>query len=231
MLPIVWFTIFNSAAIPQMTATINTPLFTAEQQWSMLEATVRLSAGDDRPPYSTGICVATRNGAVYILTANHSVPPGEVRKYDFFNRQTYPRPTESSIDYETVLRVPESDFALVKVVINQANTGKVRLARFADKPTKFPHQALGIGCPGGAAPMIRLDSILSRQYVKREVGNAFFWETAVGPSGGMSGGPLFDRQGRVLGICSAVSASRGYFTHLDEILAALKRHGHAWIYE
>ena len=38
-------------------------------------------------------------------------------------------------------------------------------------------------------------------------------------------GSLIERDGKVIGICSATQAGRGYYIHLDEIQAALKRSG------
>ena len=74
--------------------------------------------------------------------------------------------------------------------------------------------------------------VLARRVVRRPGGAlGVFWETESAPVGGMSGGPLLDREGAVIGVCSAVSLAngRGYFTHADEILAALAGSDHRWL--
>jgi hypothetical protein len=50
------------------------------------------------------------------------------------------------------------------------------------------------------------------------------------PVGGMSGGPLLDARGRVIGVCSAAKPDGpGYYAHLDEVLAGLKSQGYGWL--
>jgi hypothetical protein len=53
----------------------------------------------------------------------------------------------------------------------------------------------------------------------------FHWQTETPPDNGRSGGGLFDRDGRLAGVCVANQEGRGYYLHLDEIHAALKRQG------
>ena len=63
-----------------------------------------------------------------------------------------------------------------------------------------------------------------------DVPEAFFWQTAAKPEKGRSGGPLLDADGRVIGICAATQDEKGYFTHLDEILAGLKTAKYEWLW-
>jgi hypothetical protein len=73
--------------------------------------------------------------------------------------------------------------------------------------------------------------VLGRRLVRRPGGLRFFWETEGKPVGGMSGGPLLDRAGAVIGVCSAadLGTGRGYFSHADEVLAAVAEAGHRWL--
>lgn len=231
------FVLACSLAWPQLAApagpaaTVATPLMAPEAQWALLAATVRIAAGEGQPPFATGVCVGSRTGVVYLLTANHSVPKGEARSYEFFDKKSYPVAVDVQFDGDVALRMPECDLALVKIVLGRDDTPTVPLAKLKERPNRFPAVALAIGCPDGAAPQVRLEKVVGKRFVRRDEGLAFFWETAGAPRGGMSGGPLFDTSGRLLGICTAVQAGQGYYTHLDEILATLKRNGFGWIAE
>jgi hypothetical protein len=46
---------------------------------------------------------------------------------------------------------------------------------------------------------------------------------------GRSGGPLVDKRGLLIGVCSGVSKDKAYFCHIDEINAFLERNGFDWL--
>jgi len=216
-----------SAASP----TVDTLLMTPEAQWGLVAATVRVAAGAGQPPFGTAVCLAARGGVAYLLTASHAVPRGEARSYEFFTRASYPKPADTVFEGEVTLRLPECDLALVKVPLGREDLATVRLARLGERPRRFPTPALAVGCPGGEPPAVRLEQLAGRRLVHRPEGNGFFWESATAPQGGMSGGPLFDAEGRLLGVCAAAQGGQGYYTHTDEILAGLKRFGYGWLTE
>ena len=86
-----------------------------------------------------------------------------------------------------------------------------------------------LGLTDGAMT-VRVDRVGSKQAIRPpDRGLTFYWETDHLPERGRSGGPLLDGHGRVIGLCEAARGSHGYYTHLDEILAALKRGGHGWL--
>jgi len=209
--------------------TAATPRVADDAQWDLVAATVRVSAGAGVPPFGAAVCVGTRGGVAYLLTAEHVVPRGDARSYEFFSRVTYPKPAEILFAGEVALRLPECDLALVKVTPVFVAPGVVPFARLDQRPRRFPVPALAVGCPDGDAPAVRLEALTGRKLVRRPEGNGVFWEAAGIPRGGMSGGPLFDAGGRLLGICAATQDGQGYFTHADELLAGLTRHGYGWL--
>ena len=215
-------------SLPGPTPTVETPLMTADAQWALVAATVRVAAGAGRPPFGTAVCVGARGGASFLLTASHVVPAGEARSYELFARASYPAPSEVLFEGDVVLRLPECDLALVKVT-PAGDLPAVPLARLDQRPRRFPVAALALGCPDGDAPAVRREVLTGRRLMKRPEGNGVFWETAGSPRGGMSGGPLVDGAGRLLGVCAASRDGQGYSTHADEILAGLKRHGYGWL--
>ena len=105
------------------------------------------------------------------------------------------------------------------------------LAGPGERPKHFPFGAVSVGCPTGETPLTRAEKVVAKRAARRPEGAiAFFWELAERPVGGMSGGPLLDAKGCVIGVCSAAErGGLGYFAHLDEVLAGLKRHGYGWL--
>lgn len=202
----------------------------ADRQWAAVEAVARVSAGDEPGPVATAVCVGVRGGDAYLLTADHVTPAGQARQYEFFTRRSYPRPAFVLVGSGVVVRVPGSDLALVKVPLTGSERpGVLALAPAFDRPKRFPVDGGAVGCPDGLPPLVRAERIVGKPFVRRSDGDGFFWRTARAPQPGMSGGPLLDAAGRVIGVCAAARGAGGYYTHLDEMHAALKRAGYGWL--
>ena len=209
--------------------TVETALMSADAQWRLVAATARVAAGAGTPPLGAAVCVGSRGGAAYLLTAEHLVPRGEARRYEFFTRATYPVAAETLTESEVVLRLPECDLALVKVTPTAGEVPAVPLARLDQRPRHFPAVTLALGCPDGGPPSVRLERLTGRKLVRRPQGDGTFWEAAGVPRRSLAGGPLVDSAGRLLGVQAAAQDGRSTFTHADEILAGLKRHGYGWL--
>jgi hypothetical protein len=68
--------------------------------------------------------------------------------------------------------------------------------------------------------------VIGKRLVRRPEGSGVFhWQTEQPPDQGRSGGGLFDRAGRLVGVCVANQEGRGYYLQLDEVHAALRRQG------
>ena len=211
---------------PIVVSTVLSP----DAQWAALQATVRIGSGANSGPVATAVCVRVKNGYAYLLTSNHTVPKGEVKTFEFFTKESYPKSDSTINSGDIILRLPECDVALVKVVVGPLGVPSIPLAGPNQRPKKFPFAAVAIGCPEGDPVRARAERITAKKLVRKaDETIAFFWEADKAPVGGMSGGPLIDENGRVIGLCTAAQSGQGYYTHLDEILAGLKRNGYGWL--
>jgi len=202
----------------------------SEAQWNAVAACPRVATIARSGRVGTGVTVAVRDGAAYVLTAEHVVPGVEDRLVEFFNKDSYPKPASQHKAVEVVKQWTDPDLALLKVEVGKGPIPALRLAGPGERPKRYPFAALSVGCTEGAAPTCRTERVLARRPVRRPNEVAFFWELQTPSIAGRSGGPLLDRDGRVIGICVALQSGRGYFSHLDEIQAVLKRDDLDWLW-
>ncbi|HET6575336.1 MAG TPA: serine protease [Fimbriiglobus sp.] len=205
-------------------------LIPPEKRWAAVAGCVRVSSGGDAGVVGAAACVGYKDGFAYLLTANHAVPKTEGRKFEFYTQESYPEAAQSAVGGEVVVRLPDADVALVKIKVED-RPAMLPLAGPGERPKHFPFAAVSVGCPAGEVPLTRAEKVVAKRAARRpEGGIAFFWELADRPIGGMSGGPLLDAKGRVIGVCSAAKPDgAGYFAHLDEVLAGLKHDGYGWL--
>ena len=201
-------------------------------RWSALAAVARVSSGEQAGPVAAAVCVGRKGPDAYLLTAGHALPKGQARKFEFFTRESYPEPGASLIGSDVVVRLDGPDVVLVKVPVAGKPPSVLPLAGVGKRPKRFPAASVSLGCPDGSPPVFRAETLTGKKMVRRDGAEpAYFWETAAAPVGGMSGGPLVDAAGRVIGVCTAASDGRGYFAHVDEIQAGLKQSGFGWLLE
>lgn len=206
---------------------------TAEQQWEALEACPRILTLSGSGGSATGVVLKVRAGYAYLLTAQHATPDADEREVQFFTRTSYPNPARKYRGVEVLKRWEQPDLALMKVTLGPDDALPVLpLAPVGHRPKRFPVEALSVGCSEGRPPTCRSELVIAKRPARRpNNGIAFFWELAVPPLPGRSGGPLLDGDGMVIGICAAAQYGRGYYTHLDEIQAVLARDGFDWLWK
>lgn len=196
-------------------------------------ACCRVLNGADRVNAGTAVCVGHKGGAAYLLSAAHAIPADQAQTFQFFAAEGDAEPARQLRGGDILHRWTDQDLVLIRLPVEGEPLPELPLAAKGKRPKRFPAAAGAVGCPGGKPPAFRPEVVLARQLVRRPSGGlGFFWETESAPVGGMSGGPLLDAGGAVIGICSAagLTAGRGYYTHADEILAALAETEHGWLF-
>ncbi len=211
--------------------TVGAAKLPAELRWATIAGCVRVTTGENPGKFASAVCVGVRDEYAYLLSSAHAIPKDAARVYEFFARDSYPTPVRTIVGGEIVLWLAEPDLALVKVPIGRDPVSVLKLAGPGKRPKRYPFDAVSVGCPDGVTPVCRAERVLAKKLVRRPGDTvAIFWEAEQAPAPGMSGGPLVTLDGRVIGVCAAASEGRAYFTHADEILAALKTAGYGWLF-
>ena len=214
-------------------------ILSTESQWAAALACPRVSVKARNETEGTGVVVGVKDGFGYVLTADHVIPLDGVL-IRFASRETYPEwdPKRPVREADVVERWPDSDLALLRFTVREGEKiPQLPLAGPGQRPKTYPVPVWTVGLsdvPGVAAPTkavtVRVDRVGAKQAIHPPGrGLTFYWETDQPPESGRSGGPLLDEKGRVIGLCEAARGSHGYYTHLDEILAALKKGGYGWL--
>jgi S1-C subfamily serine protease len=199
-------------------------------QEAAVTATVRIT-GLGRSKEGSGVLIRRQGPYAYVLTAAHVVGKERFVEVATFSAKSYPKPAKTYRGAEVLARDPRSDLAVLRVAAREAPPGVLSLAPKSAAPRGKDFPALATGCDPSGAPTPEVEVVKAARMVRKpgEEGKALCWETATGQAGGRSGGPLLDRQGRLIGIASGVSGGQGYYVHLDEIHAFLRRNALDWL--
>lgn len=208
--------------------TVESEQFSAEQQRQALAATVRIVL-PQHGGEGTGVIVARRETMAFILTANHVVDTDQAVSIQTFTDVSYPKPS-ASVAAEVWERWPNEDLALLRTIVaTPPSCLRICPEPLAPKGDKFP--VLAVGCTNGSEPTCLIDTLKGSRVVAKPDGTrASFWMAGQIPAIGRSGGPLIDRRGYVVGICSGRARGNGFYTQLTEIHKALANRGLAWVY-
>lgn len=204
-------------------------VLSADAQWRTIPACLRVVGKDGS--FGSAFVIGHKGNDAYVLTAAHVVS-GFRGEFQSFTPASHPLAAEVYHDYEVLFREEKPDIALVRVRVKENRLPELKLAGPGQRPKRFPFAAVSVGGPFGGAPAARAETVLGK-YLKldRDRPEGLFWQVAKPPDKGRSGGPLLDAEGRVIGICAADMGEKGYFTHHDEILAALKARGYDWLWK
>jgi hypothetical protein len=124
------------------------------------------------------------------------------------------------------------DLALLQIITRDKMPAHTRLCEPKQVPTGKSFSALAVGCIGAGPPTLGTRTVLqSRRIHFGDQVDMLAWLVEIAQPEGYSGGPLFDPEGRLLGIASGTSGGRGYYCHVDEIRAFLIAQDLKWLVE
>lgn len=216
--------------VPGQIETVESADYPAKAQIAAVAATVRIR-NLTRKSEGSGVILGKKGAFVYVLTAQHVIEKGERMEVATFNETFYPRPANVYGAIQVVAKANDiRDLALLRVTIDGPIPGSLALCPARLVPDAKNFKGLTVGCIEGK-PTCQIDEVAGKRLIRRaeEDGSAQFWEVVKEQHGGRSGGPLVDKRGLLLGICSGVNKDKSYYSHTEEISAFLERNGFDWL--
>jgi serine protease Do len=173
----------------------------------------------------SGVIIKKEGGTVYILTARHVVESAANLEVRFFTSRSRPRP-DSVHSKVSVIATGEgdSDLAILRIMTDKEVPAQLRLCLPKEAPREKSFPVLTVGCNGKAAPS-SVESRATKRTVKlpKGEGPVTLWEVEKAQQSGRSGGPMVDKRGLLLGICSGRGDGKGYFCTVEQIQELLKK--------
>ncbi|MFL5328020.1 MAG: serine protease [Gemmataceae bacterium] len=192
--------------------------FPRDVQEKALAATYRLKINGNE---ASAVCVGKMSGRFYYLTAAHVMGNDDAVDLERFDLGT--AKVASKYPVKVVARWEKEDLALL-----EGGTAAVPCVTICPEnkiPSEVPFLGLSVGCTSGQEPQLWLDEVLKAVQLKKTKGQPNFvthWRLGKQSTPGRSGGPLIDKEGRLIGICSGSDKDNGYYVHISEIRRFLK---------
>jgi S1-C subfamily serine protease len=202
-------------------------VFSKERQEAAVAATVRI-ADRARDVEGSGIILGKKGDFVYILTAHHLVARAKNLEIATFSSESYPKVHRVYRSARVIAGAGDArDLALIRLTTTDRMPGSASLCPTRLVPTRKDFEALTVGCSEGKAPTCLADVVAGKKLVRRGAASKSvpLWEVGRKHLEGRSGGPLVDRAGYLLGVCSGTNKEKTYFCHTEEIRAFLKENG------
>jgi S1-C subfamily serine protease len=219
--------------LPGQIETKDSADFSRTLQVRAVTATVRIHNPANKMEGS-GVIVGKGGPFVYILTAHHLVGAAEQLDITTFTEQSHPKADKVYRSAKVVAKSADlRDLALVRMVCDDKMVGMLPICPVAEMPKAEKFLAITVGCGDGQAPSALIEKVLGKKKIRRKAGedSASVWEMDGAVVKGRSGGPLVDKRGYVVGICSGTNDGKGYYTHPEEIHRFLKQNVFAWLAE
>jgi S1-C subfamily serine protease len=212
--------------------TIESRDFPRAAQEAAVCATVRI-VNARKALEGSGTIIKRGGPFVYLLTANHVVEGAEGLEVATFTARSYPRPENVYRSAEVLARSVDVDLALLRIATRDPLPGSIAVCSPKRVPSGQDFAGLAVGCSAGSPPGCVAEAVLGKKLVRKpgeDVG-AWHWEVSKKTAKGHSGGPLLDVNGSLIGVASGFSGEHGYYVHVEEVHAFLRRNGVKWLYE
>jgi hypothetical protein len=213
--------------IPVQVSAVESTEFPRKLQMTAITATVRIE-NRSRDEEGSGTIIGRKGRFIYILTAAHLVSPDDRLLVATFSRTSYPQVDKVYRSAQVVATLGDiRDLALIRIPTRDEPPGSLKVCPPQTIPEKKNFPGLAVGCTEGEAPTCSVDRIIGKKLVRRQGKGkpGYLWEVSRKHESGRSGGPLIDRRGYLLGICSGTNKQKSYFCHTEGIRAFLKQNG------
>jgi S1-C subfamily serine protease len=149
-----------------------------------------------------------------------------------YSTASHPKPA-AVYRAEVIATADGPDLAVLRFATRDELPASVTVCPPSKVPEGRDFAALSVGRGAGGAPAAALEDVRGKRRVHRPGADSrvLCWETAKAPAKGRSGGPLLDRRGYLIGVDSGAGDGKGYYAHVEEVHAFLKRNGLEWLYE
>ncbi len=221
MLGVVWLVLMPGQI------TIPSRDFSKERQEAAVASTVRI-INRSSDVEGSGIILGKKGPFVYILTAHHIVAKAKNLEVMTFSPGSYPKAQRVYRSARVLAEASDTrDLALLRLTTNDQMPGFLSLSPARLVPTGKDFKALTVGCSEGNAPTCLVDVVAGKKLVRRAGSGKGvpLWEVDRKHLEGRSGGPLVDKAGYLLGVCSGTNKEKTYFCHTEEIRTFLKESG------
>jgi S1-C subfamily serine protease len=196
--------------------------FSNDLQKKALRATVRFDID------GSGVIIK-RGPIAFVLTADHVL--AGLKKVNVVTYLPGALAVRGKVYRECaiVARDKEKDLALIQILTDDP-LPFIPIC----PPQKVPENTIAVmalGCQSGESPVCHVDLRAEKRHYRRpkDKNATWFWEVNKDQEEGWSGGPLVDKRGYLLGICSGRSDGKGYYCHSDEIYEFLRANGMRWL--
>ena len=182
----------------------------------------------------SGVIVGRTGALVYLLTADHVVAGADGVHVSLFAEKNDAKASKTYRNGRVIARSADRrDLALVRIAMDEKTLSVLRVCPVGAAPPIDHFPGFATGCSEGQAPTgVEYSTLIKRKArEKGDAESAYFWEAPGTITRGRSGGPLIDRRGLVVGICSGTNDGKGYYTHVDEIHRFFKQRGCDWLAE
>jgi S1-C subfamily serine protease len=220
--------------LPGQIDTVDAADFSRELQIRTITATVHI-VNAAKKTQGSGVIVGRDKLFVYVLTAQHVVKGADRLLISTYAEKPYPEADKVNRDAQVVAELKDAkdirDLALVRMP-DDGMFGVLPICPVSDIPKGEGFQVLSCGCSEANAPTCQVNKVSGSKRFVLKAGDtpASFWEWLADVPKGRSGGPLIDKRGYVIGICSGTTKNgKGYYSRPEEIHRFLEENSFEWL--